>query len=1631
MSKCMFTRCCALLLAVVLTFGVLPPVAFATEADTVPSETTVPVEVSTEETQEAEETQTPEETAAPPEEPTVPQEPAKQEIQTAAAEEEEGETKDYASFIAYLKVLEGYADSYAAANSGKAAAELVINFIRTGVDRYNDGNWKTLAGEEIVGFTNYVKEQDAANGTKAMYLRNIVIDDFKLPNGDLVDFGHMFGTLNIAYVASVQSADLGGWAGDICDLILYSKHFGNVPAGTIDEQAAFILQNCFGVNADDAFGMDDFYGDMDAFYLDKQVKAGKKLSTVMESYFTAELSDGDRSAFFMNNRFKGMGLETKDDLRKAVHDTYTANVGLQVLEADRDLSDETELRQAACYAFADYLFQEGGDRMDTGTDPGEEPEEPEDPEEDKPMDNEYYSVFSSTSSVLAPGITQKINYAITADDKQIVYYVATVDVTRDDVTIMANYKDNDPSKGWGMQRVMDQANAMIKRHTDPSNADLYIENFTPVVATNGDGYNMSTGEPGGLLVMEGKEWHGVDNDGFFAILKDGSAMIGTKADYAAYKDQIQEAIGGFGATLIKDGEFAINKSSTYYTTRASRTAIGIKADGSVVMMVLDGRQEPFSAGGSMEEIAQIMLDAGCVHAINLDGGGSTTYLSKPEGSDSLKLINRPSDGSARSVAASLVAVSTAKSSKEFDHANITSDYDYLTIGTELQLTASGVSNTGSAAPLPEGAVWAVSDETIGSITAEGVFTAAKNGDVEVQLKVGDKVVGSKALHVVVPDDVAFDKEAYTAIFDMPTEVTIYTYFDGNPVAFNANDIGLLMADKNVEYELEAEICEVSGLSFTVKGSSGLRELAALVFLMNANESAVAKITVYRQDEAFFDFDNVTAGDRQLAWQRNVSNATTNDNTLYHIEDSTKPMDVTYTFGLDMKAIDIPEQLEDLTYMLPGSDTGATAWDFLLSLAERISVLTEVKIELQLDPNLDVDISELTVSNDYFYKKSAELDENNKLTLICKWHDQTQAIPADKANPICILSGIKATPKDGTAWNADKLIITNEGQVSYRIYLRASSLYSFAQKPENQEKYGLMPYSSTEVLYNGGPEQGAYFSNTYAEFSDSFTLDKSIRQGWMQIGDHHYYFVDNKAVTGIHELPSREDPSVKQVYEFEEDGVLNGTYTGLYELNGKYYYAMQGQKKIGWISVYDIETGESGFYYFDFYQGGAAVNGQCKVEGFNYLFVDYKCVRGELVKNDKGIRYRFAGLWQRNQWITLDDNCYFIGRDYYLFTNGLKATRTIDGGEDRYHLFNEEGVWQREFSGLYDVGNDTYLIENGIRMREPGLVYLDGYYYYFCANDTAIKNRTYWPTKTNGLLPVGPYNFDEYGRITNVPAGITPPGQPEPTPPVDPEEPDVPDTPEEPVKDGIVYENGGYFYYKNGVLQYAAGLIQIGEDYYYIRSNGQAAIGRYWVTTHNGLMPAGMYTFGADGKMITEPQEPDTPDTPDEPVAPKNGFVKEFGAIYYYKDGKIQYCAGLIYVDGYYYYVRSNGQLAQGSYWTTNHNDLLPEGLYNFDEEGRMTNPPSVEKPGEPAPEQPKPEVKNGIVEENGILYYYIDGTRAYAAGVVKLTDEAGKDFYIYVRSNAQLATGIYWPTNTNGYLAHKGYDWGTNGRLYL
>ena len=1296
-----------------------------------------------------------------------------------------GSVTNYADFLKNLKVLEQYADEYAAQVYGKDAGELVLNFIRTGVERYQDDNWNTLAGYENTGFTNYVKAQDAENNTTAMNLKNIVIKDFKLPNGNKVDFGHMFGCMNISYVAK-GSADLSGWAGDICDLLQYSVE--NIDAinkntdGSIESMAAYIQKNCFGVDASGAFGWDDFWGDMDAYYLVSEYKKAngtKTFSELMEAYFTGVLNDTDRTVYFMNNRFAV--ADNKEAVRKAIYESYSADVGVSILESKRGLSSYSSLREACCYAVADYIYSKAQGQLVEGSISGSGPE------------NGYYSVFSNENSILAPGVKQDINYAQTVDGKQIVYYVATVDVKRDDVEFFVNYNNNEPpvaGKNIGLQSVRDQVAALVENNK-------HKENFYPIVATNGAGFNITTGDPAGLVVMQGVEYSKISAPGFFAILKDDTAVIGDQAKYDELKEQgkIKEAIQAFGSVLIKDGEINVTKSANYTANRASRTAIGITADGKVVMMVLDGRQLPFSAGGSLEEIAQIMLEAGCVDAVNLDGGGSTTYMSKPAGSDEIDVVNRPSDGYERNVSTSLVVVSTAKPSTEFDSAIISSDYEYITAGTSMQFSVTGVSNTGNAAAIPAGSYWRVSDESVGYIDKDtGLFTALDNGEVTVQYIVNGEVKGSKLIQVVIPDDIKFTEERITAIYGEPKELSLTLWYEGKPVAFNA-ETDVIIGFLNTQYEMIDPPGVVEGLTFTPVVSPIRTAIVVGVLAVDTEVGALATISMYYEDEATFDFANATMGNPSFAWIRDIENAKTLDNQLYRISDPDSPIVIDYTFALDMTAIDFPPQLEPLKTMLPTYNEGASAWNYLLQLAERVCTQTNVTIRAEFSPELDVDISGLTIINDYFEATSITLDANNVLTIVCNWKNQSQPIDPATANPLCILNGIQATVKDTAAYYNNEVVITNNGTVSYDIYLAASSLYSFAQDVKNQAQFGIYPYIHAEDCRTGidfsdpeneeamaeNKDKGAHFSGQYVDFADVYIINSQALQGWQEIDNEYYYYVNSEPLTGTQLVPDRHDATKDRFYEFDDNGKLvseNGL-NGLISLDGNLYYAVLGEAQKGWQQI------DGNNYYFH-PDTGKAVDGVVSIREriyptaddpttatYTYTFTNHVLTRGDLRRESDGgitgLRYRWAGNWVANGWFEVDGDTYHVdshrpinGKTNWgcFVTVGYGHYISAYGREGAYSndtisvLFDENGVLQENFTGAVYTGT-TYgfrCFKNGVLYATPGLLQgNDGHYYYVSDawDGTAKVGQNIAVAENKALgIAAGTYTFDQYGRLTN-------------------------------------------------------------------------------------------------------------------------------------------------------------------------------------------------------------------------------------------------------------------------------------------
>jgi hypothetical protein len=110
-----------------------------------------------------------------------------------------------------------------------------------------------------------------------------------------------------------------------------------------------------------------------------------------------------------------------------------------------------------------------------------------------------------------------------------------------------------------------------------------------------------------------------------------------------------DTIGG-NPTLIENGSIVwhnVNGSTAFHGPNP-RTGVGATPDGRVLMVAVDGRQPGFSVGMSLRTFARFFEREGANWALNLDGGGSTTFVLRGD------IKNRPSDGSERSVSSALV-----------------------------------------------------------------------------------------------------------------------------------------------------------------------------------------------------------------------------------------------------------------------------------------------------------------------------------------------------------------------------------------------------------------------------------------------------------------------------------------------------------------------------------------------------------------------------------------------------------------------------------------------------------------------------------------------------------------------------------------------------------------------------------------------------------------------------------------------------------------------------------------------------------------------------------------------------------------------------------------------------------------
>ncbi|MEH0929248.1 phosphodiester glycosidase family protein [Micromonospora sp. CPCC 205558] len=220
---------------------------------------------------------------------------------------------------------------------------------------------------------------------------------------------------------------------------------------------------------------------------------------------------------------------------------------------------------------------------------------------------------------------------------------------------------------------------------------------------------------------------------------------------------LHAAVGG-GEVLVRDGVV----QSIADPTLAPRTAVGFSADGrKMIMLTVDGRQVD-SRGVTQTEMGRMMAELGAHHALNLDGGGSSTLLAREPGAPAVQVENGPSDGIERAVPNGLAIYAPKGSGRLTGYwVETASDPtaapgispvrggrpDRVFPGLTRVLTAAGYDETyGPAAGAP---TWRVTPAVHGRVDRDGVFHAGASGASTVTAARG-RASGSLGLTVLGP-----------------------------------------------------------------------------------------------------------------------------------------------------------------------------------------------------------------------------------------------------------------------------------------------------------------------------------------------------------------------------------------------------------------------------------------------------------------------------------------------------------------------------------------------------------------------------------------------------------------------------------------------------------------------------------------------------------------------------------------------------------------------------------------------------------------------------------------------------------------------------------------------------------------
>lgn len=258
-----------------------------------------------------------------------------------------------------------------------------------------------------------------------------------------------------------------------------------------------------------------------------------------------------------------------------------------------------------------------------------------------PSDTAGDTASATDTSASAPVVTDT---TYTSDDASITLTQDTEGSGEDTVTFfVADLDLSDPTvlrSAFANNQFGENITANVSETAEANGA---------ILAVNGDYYGF---RDSGIVIRNGVVYRDEGARDGLVFYRDGSVEVYDETQTTAAQLLADGAWNtlSFGPAIVEDGtavdgidqvEIDTNIGNHSIQGEQPRTAIGVTADGHILIVVVDGRDPGYSRGVTLPELAELMTSLGAVTAYNLDGGGSSELWFNGE------VVNQPSNGGER------------------------------------------------------------------------------------------------------------------------------------------------------------------------------------------------------------------------------------------------------------------------------------------------------------------------------------------------------------------------------------------------------------------------------------------------------------------------------------------------------------------------------------------------------------------------------------------------------------------------------------------------------------------------------------------------------------------------------------------------------------------------------------------------------------------------------------------------------------------------------------------------------------------------------------------------------------------------------------------------------------------------